>query len=140
VISVHDHFVRPSKKDGVTMSIAIRKKSKNLLLVHITGILKYSDREHFEMVGRLGIDRDRKIKILVNATHFSGWGEGGDWGNQEFMYEYDPCIEKIAVIADEKWEEQMLLYLEAGRRQASVAFFSPSEAQNAQDWLQIENA
>jgi hypothetical protein len=122
------------------MSIAIRKKSESLLLVHVTGILKYSDREQFDMHGRLAIDRNRKIKILINATHFTGWGEGGDWGNQAFMYEYDPCIEKIAVIADEKWEEQMLMYLQAGRRQASVAFFTTLHAQDAQDWLGVDNA
>ena len=122
------------------MSMAIRKESEDLLLVHFRGILKYSDQEEYERIGRLEIDRSRKIKIFVNATGFSGWGKDGDWTNREFMYEYDPCIEKIAVVADEKWKEQMLMYLRAGKRQASVAFFSPSQAQDARDWLQVENA
>ncbi len=120
--------------------MAIGKKSEDLLLVHITGILKYSDQEEYERIGRLEIDRSRKIKILVNATGFSGWGKDCDWSTREFMHEYDPCVEKIAVVADEKWKEQMLIYLRAGRRQALVAFFSPSQAQDARDWLQVENA
>ena len=122
------------------MSMAIRKKSQDLLLVHFTGILKDSDQNEFERIGRLEIDHSRKIKILVNATGFSGWGKDCDWSNREFVHEYDPHIEKIAVVADEKWKEQMLIYLRAGRRQGLVAFFSPSQAQDARDWLQVENA
>ena len=121
------------------MSLAFRQKSDDLLLVHITGILKYSDRETYELEGRLKIDGSRKVKVFVNATHFTGWGKDGDWSNRQFMSEYDPYIEKIAVVADEKWKEQMLAYLRVGERQASVAFYPPSQAQDALDWLQVEN-
>jgi hypothetical protein len=122
------------------MGLAIIKKSEDLLLINITGFLKDSGQEDYERIGRLEIDRSRKIKILVNATGFSGWGKDCDWSTREFMYEYDPYIEKIAVVADEKWKEQMLIYLRAGKRQALVAFFSQSQAQEARDWLQVENA
>jgi hypothetical protein len=122
------------------MGMAIRRKSEDLLLVHFTGILKDSDQEEYERIGRLEIDRSTKIKILVNATGFSGWGKDCDWSSRKFMYEYDAYIEKIAVVADEKWKEQMLIYLRAESRQALVEFFSPLQAQDARDWLQVENA
>ena len=122
------------------MGMAIIKKSEDLLLVHFTGILKDSDQEEYERIGILEIDRSRKIKILVIATGFSGWGKDCDWSKREFMYKYDPYIEKIAIVIDEKWKEQMLIYLRSGRRQALVAFFSPSQAQDARDWLQVESA
>jgi hypothetical protein len=43
------------------------------------------------------------------------------------------------VVADEKWEDQILMYLGAGRRQAEVEFFFTGEEQEARDWLQSEN-
>ena len=55
------------------------------------------------------------------------------------MYEYDGYIEKIAVVANEKWKDEILMYLGAGRRQAEVKFFFDDEAEDARDWLQGEN-
>ena len=121
------------------MSVAFRKESEDLLLIHVRGFLKYSDKQEIEMFGRTEIDRTRKVKILVIATGFSGWGKDGDWGDQRFMYEYDPYIEKIAVMAEEKWKDQMLEYLRAGRRQASVRFFAPPQAQKAREWLHADS-
>ena len=118
------------------MSISFNKESEDFLLIHVTGILKYSDQEEIERLGRIHIDRSMRVKILVIATQFSGWGKGGDWGDLRFMHEYDPYIEKIAVVGDEKWKEQVLMYLGAGMRQASVAFFPSSQGQDARDWLQ----
>ena len=91
------------------------------------------------MKGRAEIDINQKVKLLVLAEQFSGWGKEGDWGDLTFMYEYDPYIEKIAVVAGEKWEDQILMYLGAGRRQAAVEFFLPGEEQDARDWLQGES-
>jgi hypothetical protein len=127
-----------SVKGKCIMGMAIRRKSEDLLLVHFTGILKDSDQEEYERIGRLEIDRSRKIKIFVNATGFSGWGKGGDWGDLRFMYEYDPYIEKIAVMAEDKWKDQMLEYLRAGKRQALVRFFDPLHAQEARDWIHTD--
>ena len=55
------------------------------------------------------------------------------------MYEYDPYIEKIAVVAEANWKDEMLMYLGAGRRQASVEFFFYDEEKDARDWLKSES-
>ena len=62
----------------------------------------------------------------------------GNWGDLTFMYEADPHINKIAIVAEGKWKDQLLMYLGAGRRQAAVEFFSVGEIQAARDWLQSE--
>ena len=81
------------------------------------------------------IDRSKKVKILALLEEFSGWGKEGDGGDLTFMYENDPYIEKIAVVAEDKWKDQILMFLGAGRRQAEVKFFFEDEEQNARDWL-----
>ncbi len=55
------------------------------------------------------------------------------------MHEYDPYIEKIAVVAEANWKDQMLMYLGAGRRRAEVKFFFYDEGEDARDWLQSES-
>ena len=121
------------------MSITITKELGNLHVISVDGILTYDDLKEGENKA-VGIkNSDQKAQILVLAEQFSGWGKGGDWGDLTFMHEHDPYIEKIAVVADEKWRDEILMFLGAGRRKASVEFFYPDEVEDARDWLQDQN-
>ena len=118
------------------MSMKFTKESEDLFVIHVKGTLTFEDQKEIENKGREQIDRSQKVKLLVLADQFTGWGKEGDWGDLTFKYEYDPYIEKIAVVADEKWRDQILMFLGVGRRQASVEFFFPGETDDARDWLQ----
>ena len=121
------------------MSATIAKESENLLVVHIKGIFTIEDLKEFQRQGGDEIDRSGKVRLLILAEQFSGWGKEGDWGDLTFMYEYDPYIEKIAVVAKAKWKDQILMFVGAGRRQAAVEFFLDGREQDARNWLQSES-
>ena len=121
------------------MSVIFTKESEDISVIRIKGVLTFDDQKEIEMKGRADIDRSQKVKVLILAEEFSGWGKEGDWGDLTYMYEYDPYIEKIAVVAEDKWKDQILMFIGAGRRQASVEFFFPDEEQDARNWLQGEN-
>ena len=120
------------------MSVTFTKESDNLFVISVQGVLTFEDLKEVENKISEEIDRNQKVKLLVLAKDFTGWGKEGDWGDLTFMYEYDPNIEKIAVVAEANWKDQMLMYLGAGRRQAEVEFFFSDEAKDARDWLQCE--
>lgn len=121
------------------MSVTFTKESENLIVVHIKGTFTFEDLKEAQNKGRDEIDRSGKVKLLILAEQFSGWGKGGDWGDLTFMYEYDPYIEKIVVIAEAKWKDQILMFVGAGRRQAAVEFFLDGGEEDARDWLQSES-
>jgi hypothetical protein len=52
------------------------------------------------------------------------------------MNEYDSYIEKIAVVADQKWKDQISMFIGASRRHAAVEFFLDGSEEDARDWLQ----
>lgn len=118
------------------MSMTFTKESDVFFVVTVHGVLTFDDQREFEMRGRGEIDRSKKVKVLALLDQFSGWGKQGDWGDLTFMHEYDPYIEKIAVVANEKWRDQLLMFLGAGMRQADVKFFFDDEEEDARDWLQ----
>jgi hypothetical protein len=122
------------------VSIMFVKETEDLYLVHIKGTLAFEDLKEAENKARDEIDRTQKVKVLILAERFSGWGKGGDWGDLTFMYEYDSHIEKIAVVADPKWQDQILMFVGANKRQASVEFFCSGQEQDARTWLQIQNS
>jgi len=117
------------------MSITFIKESDDLFVINVQGVLTFGDLKEVEDKVSEGIDRSQKTKLLVLAEDFTGWGKEGDWGDLTFMYEYDPYIEKIAVVAEANWKDEMLMYLGAGRRQAQVKFFLYDEEKDAMDWL-----
>ena len=108
-------------------------------MVCIEGILTFDDQKEIEKRVRDEIDLNQKAKLLILAEQFSGWGKEGDWSDLTFMYEYDPYITKIAVVAQEERKDKIFMFIGAGRRQASVEFFFPDEEQDARNWLQGEN-
>ena len=112
------------------------KESENLFVVHVKGIFTIEDLQEVQSKGRDEIDRSGKVKLLILAKQFSGWGKEGDWGDLTFMYEHDPYIEKIAVVAEGKWKGEILMFVGAGRRQAAVEFFLEDGEEDARDWLQ----
>ncbi len=121
------------------MSVIFTKESENLFVINVKGVLTFNDQKEVENRARAEIDRTQKSKLLILAEEFSGWGKEGDWGDLTFMHEYDPYIEKIAVVAEDKWKDQILMFIGAGRRQAEVEFFLPGKEQDARDWLQGDN-
>jgi len=120
------------------MSMTFTKESDDLFVIKLQGTLTFKDLKEAESKASERIDRSQKTKVLILAEEFSGWGKGGDWGDLTFMYEYDSNIEKIAVIAEANWKDQMLMYLGAGRRHGEVKFFFYDEEKDARDWLQGE--
>ena len=117
------------------MSVSGEKDPSGLYVIRISGVFTNRDRKAMEAAGRAEIDRRSKIKILLLAGGFAGWGKEGDWGDIRFMLEYDPYMEKIAVVADEKWRDPFLMYLAAGHRKAVVEFFPSGEETRARKWL-----
>jgi len=121
------------------MSVTFTKESDDLFVISVQGIFTFDDLKEVENKASEGIDRSGKVKLLVLAEEFSGWGKEGDWGDLTFMHEYDSHIEKIAVVAEANRKDEMLMYIGAGRRQAEVKFFFYDEEKDARDWLGSSN-
>ena len=121
------------------MSVTFKKESENLFVIQVDGIFEFENQKELENKAREQVDRSGKVKCLILADKFTGWGKEGDWGDLTFMHEYDPYIGKIAVVAEGKWKDEMLMFFGAGRRQAAVEFFYESEEQDARDWLGSSN-
>ena len=120
------------------MSVTFSRESDDFAVIRIQGILTFDDLKEIENRGRKA-ERSRMAKTLVIAEQFTGWGKEGDWGDLTFKYEHDSFIEKIAVVAAEKWRDQFLMFLGEGRRKALVRFYCLDEQEYAKDWLKNKN-
>jgi hypothetical protein len=72
--------------------------------------------------------------ILVAAERFEGWGTG-DWEDDSFRQNHDAQIRRIAIVTDEKWQDQALMFAGAGLRRVEIECFTPAEMPRARQWL-----
>jgi hypothetical protein len=121
------------KKDdtGVTIS----KESNNCIVVTINGVLLYKDLVQIQNTAKGMLRSDVKTNCLILAKKFSGWGKDGKWGDLRFMYQSDPFINKIALVADGKWKDELLMFVGDGLRKAAVKFFLSDREKDARLWL-----
>jgi hypothetical protein len=82
--------------------------------------------------------RGGKLRGLIVAEGFQGFAKGFDGGMSEIerMSAIDEKVERMAVVADGKWHEQLRLFMLAGMRQTDIRFFGPAEKDAARAWLQ----
>jgi hypothetical protein len=118
--------------------VTFTKESDTLLVVQVKGTFTFDDLKTVESQISAEIDRNEKVKLLILAEQFTEWGKDGDWGDLTFMFEHDPYIEKIAVVAADKLRQEILLFLGSSNRQAAVEFFSEGKEKEARAWLQNE--
>jgi hypothetical protein len=119
----------------MVMSATVSKEPDDCIVIRISAVLSYEDLKSLQKAAKEILRPDERVNVLVLAENFSGWGKSGDWGDLTFLYETDPLINKIAVVANEKWEEEILMFLGAGRRQAEVQCFFPEQQLEARAWL-----
>jgi len=117
------------------MGVTIQQEEGNLSVVRITSLLRKS-----EMDAALAAEARKwgpatRIKALVIMEDFEGFERGADWGDISFLVRHDHQIEKIAIVADRKWESDALTFAGAGFRQGQVRFFPQNQLAQARAWL-----
>ncbi|MEN8261432.1 MAG: STAS/SEC14 domain-containing protein [Pseudomonadota bacterium] len=122
------------------MSTTIERETGNVYVIKVSGRLVKADMERFQGIAKAEIRKIAKIKMLIITENFSGWERGVEWGDVSFMIEHDADIEKIAIVGEEKWRSEMLMFLGAGLRSAPVEFFTLTEVEMARAWLNSEEA
>ena len=117
------------------MPVEIIDVSGKLLQVKIRGVLTKADHERIMQVAKEAIAREGKIRALIIAEGFEGWERSGDWGDVSFMMQEGQQIEKMAIVADEKWRDDALAFTAKGFRPTAIEFFPSSRLNEAHTWV-----
>jgi hypothetical protein len=120
-----------AKKGGVTIS----KETNGNIVITISGVLLYQDLIKIQNTAKGMLSSGVKANCLILAKDFNGWAKEGNWGDLRFMYQSDPFLNKIAVVGQGKWKDELLMFLGKGFRKAVVKFFFPEEENDARSWL-----
>ena len=117
------------------MGLSILDASGKLLQAKIQGMLNKADYDQIIQTAKQAIAREGKIRALLILEGFAGWEKRGDWGDVSFMMEQGQNIEKIAIVGDEKWQDDALAFTAKGFRPTAIEFFAASSINDARTWL-----
>jgi len=116
------------------MSVSVEQGPASVVTVRVSGRLNSKQWLAAQQdVGKLMKDQSA-VSLLVIAENFQGW-EGTDWNDMTFQVEHDDQIERMAIVAEKKWEDKVLLFAGQGIRKFEICYFPPPAIAEARTWL-----
>jgi hypothetical protein len=117
------------------MSVELHEEAGGKCLqVKLSGKLTKEDYQHFVPEVERLIQREGKIRMLVQMHDFHGWTMAALWEDIKFDLKHFAHIERLALVGERKWEAGMAVFCKPFTR-ASIRYFDEAQADEALRWL-----
>lgn len=120
------------------MSVELADVTGRVLTLKVTGGLTAPELAASQRVAGEIIDKLGKSRLLILVEDFQGMATDGDWGDISFQANYDPFIERIAIVSEKEWKEAALLFTGKGIRRVAIEHFQPADLEKARAWVSAE--
>ena len=119
------------------MPIALAPAGDNIFRVELRGTLRKADLNRCQAQLAAEMRRLGPVRLLFVLDHFDGWEPGDNWSDLSFYARHGDLIERIAIVGEERWRSEALMFAGADLRRAPVEFFagSPASTDDARAWL-----
>lgn len=117
------------------MSCEIVRTVDSVVYIRIRDVMQIADMKMLEKVAADLIGKGKKVRLLANIENFQGWEKGEAWGDVSFMMSHGNDIVKMAFVGDERWKEDVFLFVGKGMRNTEIEFFPPTLLKNAEVWV-----
>lgn len=108
--------------------------SDDLVHVHVRGEMRVDDqRAIHHLVTTLP---GAPLRVLVTLEDFGGWEKSTAWNEAAgFLPEHGQRIARMALVGEERWREEALLFVGKGFRDTDIAYFPDDARRDAEEWL-----
>jgi len=117
------------------MPITMHHEGDNLFRLDVRGSLRKADLERNQKDLLVHMARVGPVKLLFVLQYFEGWHSGDNWSDLSFYITHGDSIQRIAIVGEERWRSELLMFAGADLRQAAVQFFPAPGLADARVWL-----
>jgi stage II sporulation SpoAA-like protein len=117
------------------MPMAMHRESGDTYRLDISGVLLRAEYGRCEAELKSELERVGSVKLLCLLHGFEGWEPDADWSDLSFYVKYGDAIRRIAIVGNERWRSEMLMFVAADLRAAPVEFFGDANLADARAWL-----
>jgi hypothetical protein len=116
-------------------TVTLTHEGDDVYRVDLTGVLRKADFDRSSAAIGREIDRAGPVKVLVVLDGFEGWDSRDNWSDLSFYATYGDRIARLAIVGDERWRTEMLMFAVADLRTAPVEYFAGPAVAQARAWL-----
>ncbi len=117
------------------MPITWEHESEHLLVAAVSGRMVTTDIGEFQKAVEPIVQASGHIQFLVILDNFEGWESGEGWEDTSFADANDQYLARFAIVGDEKWRDQILMFSLAGMRPVEIEYFAADKEAAARAWL-----
>ena len=117
------------------MAATLQHEGGHRYRLELSGRLTARDLHAVEDQAAAEIARAGPIRLLIELKGFDGWDPRDNWSDLGFYIRHGDAIERIAIVGDDAWRSEALMFAGADLRKAAVVFFRPAESGRARAWL-----
>ncbi len=111
------------------------QESDEIIVARVDEKLTQSELREFQTAVAPIIQVQGNMRFLVVLDNFKGWEADEGWEDMSFMDANDQYLARFAIVGDQKWRDQILLFTLAGLRSVDIHYFSLDQEQEARMWL-----
>lgn len=116
----------------------IQHAGEDVVRARISGRMTVADQKALESFAKRMIDDGRPVRVVLTLVDFQGWDLDDGWGDDlDFTFEYGNKIEAMAIVGEEKWRQQALLFVGKGFRRTKIDYFLPDASSLAEGWVRL---
>ncbi len=115
--------------------MSVQQEQNNIYRLDVRGVLQKQDFQRCQEVLINEMRRVGNLRLLFILDAFEGWDPKEDWRDMTFYAKYGSSIDRIAIVGDERWRSETLMFAGADLRRAPVQFFANGSLSEARAWL-----
>lgn len=119
------------------MALTLSHDHGDTFRLDVTGVLRKADLDQVQdlLLREMQGIGSATAKLLVVLQGFEGWESNSSWNDLSFYFAHGDALARIAIVGEERWRSEALMFAAADLRRGPVEFFVPSEMAKAQAWL-----
>jgi len=106
-----------------------------VIRLRLSGLLTSADMTSLQKLALQLISQGMKPRLLAILDNFQGWSRHDDWNEIEFLKEHGDDVTRMAVVGDDKWKDDIYLFVGKGFRTTEIEFFSSAALEQAEKWV-----
>ncbi|MGR9085920.1 MAG: STAS/SEC14 domain-containing protein [Gammaproteobacteria bacterium] len=103
--------------------------------IRLSDKLTVSEFQELQSLAKLSLERFGQFRALAELVDFQGWSREPGWEDSFFLPEDGNRISKFAFVGDEKWKDDVFLFMGKQMRKTAIEFFPREQLAKAKAWL-----
>jgi hypothetical protein len=117
------------------MPVSLEQEGQNVYRLEMSGVLRKADLDRSQVELAEEMRRVGAVKLLCVLKEFEGWEQNAGWNDLTFYVKHGGAIDRIAIVGEERWRAEALMFAAAGLRRGPVQYFQGPDLAAARTWL-----